>query len=163
MRFFPGVLAVSVLGLAQEFRATLTGRLTDPIGAPVAAGTLTLINADTAERFRVKSTERGDYTFALMKPGNYELRAEHEGFKTFVRRGIRLEVNQAATLDVALQLGTVSETVTVTDEAPLLEATTADRGGVIDEQTIKEMPLNGRNPFMLSMLVAGVNYNGSLA
>jgi hypothetical protein len=152
-----------MLGFSQEFRATLTGRLTDPTSAPIAAGTLVLINTDTAERFPTKATERGDYTFALMKPGNYEMRVEHDGFKAFVRRGIRLEVNQSATLDVTLQLGSVSETVTVTDEAPLLEASTADRGGVIDEQTIKEMPLNGRNPFMLSMLVAGVNYNGSLA
>jgi len=119
--------------------------------------------ADTGETFSTKSSSAGDYTFALVRPGTYEIRAEHSGFKSFLRRGVRLEVNQSATLDIALQLGAVAETITVTDEAPLLEAGSADRGGVIDEQTIKEMPLNGRNPFMLSMLVAGVNFNGSLA
>src|SRR5574340_1517710 len=148
---------------AQEFRATLTGRLLDPSGTPIAGGVIALTNADTAESLRTKSSETGDYTFALLRPGNYDLSAEHAGFKALVRRGLKLEVNQSASLDISLELGRHSETVTVTGEAPLLETANADRGDVIDEKTIKEMPLNGRNPFMLSSLVAGVNYNGSLA
>src|SRR5574340_599386 len=148
---------------AQEFRATLTGRLLDPSGTPIAGGVIALTNADTAESLRTKSSETGDYTFALLRPGNYDLSAEHAGFKALVRRGLKLEVNQSASLDISLELGSHSETVTVTGEAPLLDLANADRGDVIDEKTIKEMPLNGRNPFMLSSLVAGVNYNGSLA
>ena len=166
MRYFSGLFLCALFALfafAQEFRATLTGRVLDPSNAPIAGASVALINIETTENFTVKTAARGDYTFALMKPGNYEIRAEHEGFKAFVRRGLKLEVNQTATLDLKLQLGAVSETVTVTDESPLLETSSADRGGVIDEQTIREMPLNGRNPFMLSMLVSGVNYNGSLA
>ncbi|MBL8219815.1 MAG: TonB-dependent receptor [Bryobacterales bacterium] len=148
---------------AQEFRATLTGRVLDPSGAPIASAAVQLILTETAETFATKSESQGQYTFALMRPGAYEIRASAEGFKSYSRSGFRLEVGQSAVLDLTLPLGAVSETITVTDETPLLETTTADRGGVIDEQTIKEMPLNGRNPFMLSMLVAGVNYNGSLA
>ncbi|MGH9721396.1 MAG: carboxypeptidase regulatory-like domain-containing protein [Bryobacteraceae bacterium] len=156
-------IAISTVLNAQEFRATLTGRALDPSGAPVSGAQVHLTNVDTAERFAGLSDARGDYTFALIKPGSYEIRAEMDGFKVFVRRGLTLQVNQSATLDIRLDLGSVTETVTVTAETPLLESSSGDRGGVIDEQTIKEMPLNGRNPFMLSMLVAGVNYNGSLA
>ena len=156
-------LIVTALARGQEFRATLTGRVTDPVAAPVAGAVVALLNVDTNERLQHKTDGQGNYSFALIRPGNYELRVEHSGFKTMVRRGIILQVNQAATVDLSLSLGTVTETVTVTDEAPLLETASADRGGTIDQQFIKEMPLNGRNPFMLSMLVAGVNYNGSLA
>jgi hypothetical protein len=155
--------AITITMAAQEFRATLQGRVVDPSGAPVVGAAVRLVNTDTAEPVSRNTEEQGEYTFALMRPGNYEVRVEAEGFKAFVRKGIKLEVNQTASLEVKLQLGAVNETITVTDEAPLLETSSADRGGVIDEQTIKEMPLNGRNPFMLSMLVAGVNYNGSLA
>ena len=156
-------LIVTALARGQEFRATLTGRVTDPVAAPVAGAVVALLNVDTNERLQHKTDGQGNYSFALIRPGNYELRAEHSGFKTMVRRGVILQVNQAATVDLSLTLGTVTETVTVTDEAPLLETASADRGGTIDQQFIKDMPLNGRNPFMLSMLVAGVNYNGSLA
>jgi len=122
-----------------------------------------LLNVETNQSILRTTADRGEYTFALMPPGNYELRVEAEGFRAVLRRGIKLEVNQTASLEIKLQLGAVSDAITVTDEAPLLETSSADRGGVFDEQTIKVMPLNGRNPFMLAMLVAGVNYNGSLA
>ncbi len=152
-----GVLA------AQDFRATLTGRVADASNAPLVGAAVRLTNADTSESFRTRSDGQGNYSFALIKPGNYEVRAELDGFKRYVRQGFTLSVNQAATLDLRLEIGALAETVTVTDEAPLLDTASADRGGTIDAQTIKEMPLNGRNPFMLSSLVAGVNYNGSLA
>ncbi len=66
-----------------------------------------------------------------------------------------LNVGQTATVHVALEVGALTEQVTVTAEAPMLESATADRGGVIDEQRVHEFPLNARNPFMLSMLIAG--------
>jgi hypothetical protein len=159
-----GIAALLVLAAAaQEFRATLQGRITDPAGGALAGAAVALHNVDTNERARATTGDDGLYTFALVKPGNYELRAEKAGFKATLRRGVTLQVAQQAELNLMLALGTVTETVTVTDEAPLLDTASADRGGVLDEQFIKEMPLNGRNPFMLSMLVPGVNYNGSQA
>ncbi|MDZ4802397.1 MAG: carboxypeptidase regulatory-like domain-containing protein [Bryobacteraceae bacterium] len=156
-------LAAAFPAAAQEFRATLTGRITDPAGAAVGQAQVVLSNPDTAEHYRSPSDPSGNFTFALIKPGNYEVAVEHPGFRKYIRRGLTLSVNQSAELNVSLQLGDVTQTVTVTAETPLLETASADRGGVIDETVIKEMPLNGRNPFMLSMLVPGVNYNGSLA
>jgi hypothetical protein len=147
----------------QEFRATLNGAVRDPAGASIPAADLILTNSDTGERFRGATDATGNYTFALVRPGNYEIQVESAGFRKYVRKGLTLSVNQSATLDVVMQIGELTETVTVTAETPLLDTATADRGGVIDQKVISEMPLNGRNPFMLSMLVPGVNYNGSMA
>jgi hypothetical protein len=166
MSSYRGVLIAALLCLpaaAQEFRATLQGRITDPGGGVIVAAGVALRNVDTNEAMHVKTGTDGLFTFALVKPGSYEVRAEKAGFKALVRRGLTLQVAQQAELNLTLALGALAETVTVTDEAPLLDTANADRGGVLDEQFIKEMPLNGRNPFMLSMLVPGVNYNGSQA
>ena len=118
-------LIVTALARGQEVRATLTGRVTDPVA---------LLNVDTNHRIQHKTDSQGNYSFALIRPGNSELRVEHSGFKTMVRRGIIPQVNQAATVDLSLTLGTVTETVTVTDEAPLLKTASADRGGTIDRK-----------------------------
>jgi hypothetical protein len=73
-----------------------------------------------------------------------------------------LNVGQTATVNIVLEVGNVSEQITVTGEAPLVDTATANRGAVIDNQQVTELPLNGRNPFMLSSLAAGVNFNGAL-
>jgi hypothetical protein len=156
-------LLAAVTGFAQEFRATLAGRIVDPSGAAIPAAEVVLSNTGTGEAFRTSADATGNYTFALMKPGSYEISAAAAGFRKYVRQGLTLSVNQTAVMDIALELGSATETVTVTAETPLLETGTADRGGLLDEKVIAEMPLNGRNPFMLSMLVPGVNFNGSLA
>jgi len=154
---------VTVTGLfAQEFRATLTGRVVDPTDAPVSGATVTAINTGTNQRSVAKTDARGNYTIPFLQPGTYAVTVEMEGFNKVTRDGIELNVNQSATLDFKLELGAVTQQVTVTAEAPLLDQSNADRGGLIDEQAVKEYPLNTRNPFMLSMLVAGVDYNGNL-
>src|SRR5439155_8965930 len=100
--------------------------------------------------------------FPLLNPSTYSVRAGAEGFKTAVKEGLQLIVNQTATLDLKLQLGSVKTEVTVTAQAPLVEDANADRGSLIDEQSVKEYPLNSRNPFMLAMLAPGVNFDGEL-
>src|SRR5262249_17399386 len=91
-----------------------------------------------------------------LNPGRYRLTASRPGFKTFARDGIDLHVNQAATVDVALEVGAVAETVTVTSQAPLLEAEKADRGLIVDQKRVTELPLNIRNPIMLAVLAPGI-------
>ena len=82
------------------------------------------------------------------------------GFKKFTRSGISLGVNQTVTVDAALEVGSLTEQVTITAETPLIETANADRGGVIDTKSVHELPINGRNPFMLGRLVAGVSFSG---
>ncbi len=158
------LLAVSAAALsAQDFRATLNGRISDPQGAPVSGASVELRDVDKNETHRQSVRADGNYVFQLVQPGTYELKVSHPGFKTVTRSGLTLSVNQAATVDLALEIGAVSEQVTVTADVDVLDLNSGDRGGVVDGKTISEMPLNGRNPFMLSSLVAGVDYNGSLA
>ena len=148
---------------AQDFRATLNGRITDAQKAALAGARMVLRDAAKNESLVQMADREGNYVFPLIQPGTYELSASHPGFKSSRRGDLTLHVNQVATVDLQLEIGSTSEQVTVTTDLPLLDVSSGDRGGVIDGKTISEMPLNGRNPFMLASLVAGVDYNGSLA
>src|ERR1035441_5943238 len=157
---------VFTLGLAagtlwgQEFRATLTGRVIDPSGAPVAGATVTPKNEGTNVTYPAKTDSRGNYTALLLPPGSYSINVSAAGFKQTLRSGVTLAVAQTTTLDFKLELGELTQEVTVTAEVGVLEQANADRGGVIDAEMVAEYPLNGRNPFMLAALVPGVIYNG---
>jgi Carboxypeptidase regulatory-like domain/TonB-dependent Receptor Plug Domain len=145
---------------AQEFRATVTGRVTDPGGLPVPGATVTAMNTQTAEVATGFTTGDGAYTIPFLKPGVYSVSAELTGFKKITQAGVQLEVGQTSAVNFQLQLGTVSEQVTVTGESPVLETSKSDRGLVIDNERVTELPLNARNPFMLSYLSPGITYNG---
>ncbi len=146
---------------AQEFRATLTGRVVDPSGASVAGVPVVVRHAATNETSTGTTDAQGSYTVPFLRPGAIAVSVEAPGFKRFTQDGVTLRVGQTATLDITLEVGAVTDQVTVTGEAALLETAKADRGTVIDKRSVQEFPLNARNPFMLSMLVAGVQYNGN--
>ena len=155
------LLAVCLVGFltpcfGQESRATLTGTVTDPTGSSIAGAKLTLVNVDTAVAFKAETNPSGQYRFLFLNPGTYRLTVEMTGFRNYVREGIGLSTNQAATLDVALQLGTQAETITVGAEAPLLEAEKADRGGVVATRNLAELPIITRTPILLATLSPGV-------
>ena len=149
------LLAVTRRSSAGD-RATISGTLTDPSGAAIAgrksASPMWRRPAGPARL----SNGLGQYRFLFLNPGKYRLTAEMSGFKTLVREGIELSTNQAATLDVPLQLGTQAETVTVGAEAPLLEAEKADRGGVVLTRNLAELPIITRTPILLATLSPGV-------
>ena len=142
--------------MAQDTRATLTGTITDPSGSAVAGVKLTLLNTSTAISSTTETNTIGQYRFLFLNPGTYRLTAEMAGFHSFVRQQIELNTNQAGTIDIALQLGTQAETVTVGAEAPLLEAEKADRGGVILTRNLAELPIITRTPILLATLSPGV-------
>ena len=161
MRFFFFLLLLARPLVAQEFRATLTGRVVDPSDSPLAGATVVVTNAGTNTASSTKTDTQGNYTVPFLASGTYSVMVEATGFKKSVREGLSLSINQTATLNIKMELGSVTQEVTVTAEAPLLEST-ADRGGLVDDESVKEYPLNSRNPFMLSMLVPGVDFNGNL-
>ena len=146
---------------AQEFRATLTGRLTDASGSGVPNSTVTAKNVQTNVETSATTGEDGNYTIPFLQPGNYTVAASATGFKRAVREDIVLQVGGNTTVNFELQVGDVAESVTVTEAAPLLEESTATRGGVIENLRVTELPLNGRNPFMLSNLTPGVVFAGN--
>jgi hypothetical protein len=145
---------------AQEFRATITGRVTDPNGLVVPGATVTITNAETGEIAVGTTTTEGAYTVPFLRPGLYTVSAELPGFRKVSQPNVRLEVGQTSTVNFQLQLGELNEQVSVIAESPILEAAKADRGLVIDNDRVNELPLNARNPFMLSYLAPGITYNG---
>lgn len=147
--------------LAQESRASIAGTVTDPSGSVVAAAKLHLTNIETGVSFDAASNDVGQYRFLFVNPGRYKLTTEMAGFRTFVRDGIQLQVSQTATIDIVLQVGSQAESVTVGAEAPLLEAEKADRGLVINNRNVVELPLNIRNPIMLAALTPGIQAIGT--
>src|SRR5215472_4869510 len=141
-------LAAGVLGMfpaaAQMTTGTILGRVADQSGAVVPGTRVTLTNSGTNDIRSMTVPETGDFTFPQLAPGQYNLTAEHDGFRKDVHNGITLEVGQQARVDVNLQVGAVSEQVEVTESAPLVSTETAALGNVVDNKKVVELPLNGR-------------------
>lgn len=151
----------SALLFSQEFRATISGRVIDSSGAVVPNVTVKAINVASNETSTATSDTSGVYTIPFLRPGQYTLTATANGFKTFNRTNITLVVGQQAGIDVPLEVGQVSESVSVEANAAILETQTASRSGIIDNQRVVELPLNARNPFMLGATQSGVTFRGA--
>src|SRR5579862_167096 len=142
--------------LAQEVSAGITGRVTDPSGAAIVNATVTARDLDRSTVWPTKTNEDGIYAFPRVPPGRYELKVEAQGFKTYVNSQLALELNQRARVDVPMEVGAISESVSVTGEAPVLQTDTTQVGAVISSTTIENTPLISRNPIALTLLTAGV-------
>jgi hypothetical protein len=151
----------SAAGMAQDFRATVTGRVVDASKAAIPGAQVQVKNAGTNEVTTVVTDEEGNYKVPFLNPGTYSVTVEVNGFKKFIKAGLELNISQVANIEIVLEPGNINEQVTVEGDAPIIESANADRGGVIDRQRVVELPLNARNPFMLGMLTAGVNFNGA--
>ena len=152
-----GVAVLSTLSaFAQEVSAGITGRITDPSGASIVGATVTAKDLDRGTEWPTKTNVDGIYAFPRIPVGRYQLKVEASGFKTYINPDIVLEVNQRARVDVPMQVGTMSESVQVTGEAPLLQTDTTQVGSVISSNTIVHTPLISRNPIALTLLSAGV-------
>ena len=154
MRFALLALTCALLW-SQSFTGTINGNIQDATAALVPNAALALINANTNERRVQQSNPDGSYLFALVPPGRYRLEAEAAGFKKSVRSNLVVEVNQSLRIDIALEVGTATESVQVTAETPLLQPNTSSLGQVVDNRKIVEFPLAGRNTFALISLTAG--------
>jgi hypothetical protein len=147
---------VAILLFGQSESASLTGTLTDPSGAVIKDVRLAARNEATGVTTEAVTNEEGLFSFPVLRPGVYTLSANAPGFKQLQRTGITLQVNQAARLDLRLELGSAAETVSVTADVTLLETETSGRGAVIDTRKIVELPLNGRDYNQLALLSPGV-------
>ena len=146
---------------AQEYRATLVGTVTDQSGAAVPGTRLTVTNIETGVSVNSAANDQGRFVAPYLLPGRYKLRIEQAGFKAFERGPFELRINDRLELNVMLEVGQLSDQVTVVAEAPLLETSTSSRGQVIGNRTLSDLPLNGHNPFQLVNIAAGVQYSGS--
>lgn len=147
------MLALSLNSLAQVATATLTGIVTDPTHAPIPGVTIQIFNDETGVATKGASNSQGEYTIPLLPPGHYRLKAEAQGFQSYQRTGLALEIGRVFRVDVALELGQMSQVVSVSASAPLLESENASISQLIENKTIVGMPLNGRRVGDLAALL----------
>jgi len=147
-------------GFAQITGASLTGQVTDKTGAAVPGATVTVENANTNLTEQTTSNGQGIYKIAPLPPGTYMLTVEAKGFSTYIQKGIVLTVALSATQNVALNAGSIKQTVRVTANAELINTTSASIGMTVNSEAITQLPLNGRDPQTLVFLAPGMT-NGT--
>ena len=140
--------------LAQN--ATLNGTVLDNAGAAVPGAHITVVNTGTNATQAGQSNDQGVYSIGQLAPGSYTVTVEMTGFRKAVETGIVLTVNQSATLNIPLQIGDLEQTISVSADAALINATTAEISTVVDQHAISQLPLNGRDPSSLVFLAPGV-------
>lgn len=166
-----GLFVSAVAALAQTDRGTITGTVSDPAGAVIASAAIQAKNADSGTVYDVSSTSTGNYTFAQMPVGTYEVSVTVPGFKKSVRPGIAVNVAATVRIDFTLEVGTASESVTVEAAAPLLKTESGELSHTVDYNRVDSLPLltlngaggsgpgNIRNPLAVTTLLPGAVFS----
>jgi hypothetical protein len=149
-------LAMLLCMPARAQTGQITGRVTDQHGSVLPNVGVTVVETSTTEQRTVQTNSDGYYTVPSLAPGPYSISLASQGFKSFSRTGLQLEVGQDLRVDVAMELGSVTEQVVVTGQAPLLETETSSTGQVISGSNVVQLPLLGRDAYALGELVPGV-------
>jgi len=163
------LLSLVCVAFAQSDRGTITGTVTDPAGAVIASSVVEAKNAETGAVYRATTTDTGNYTIAQVPTGTYDVSVAAQGFKSFMRSGITLPVAQTIRVDVTLQVGASTESVTVQADASLLKTEDAEVSHNVNVQTLDQLPMLGtgaaeagssgiRNPNNVVQLVPGTFY-----
>src|SRR5215470_13114212 len=164
-KFYPigGLLMIPLLTIifspaaaAQTYQGRILGSVLDQNGAAVRGAAVTITNVGTGARRALETNEAGDYVASNLPPGLYKITVEAGGFKKVERPEVRIEVAKDVRIDVALQPGAVAETVTITEDAPLIETANNTLGGTFSNKAINDLPLNGRDFQNLVVLRPGV-------
>src|SRR5690349_18347309 len=151
-----GALIVPVLASAQAVTGTIIGRVTDSSGAVVPGVTVTLTNIGTKLSRVVTTDTDGEYVAPSLPTGTYSVAAELSGFKGVTMSNVELGVDQRLRIDVKLEVGALSESVTIEAESPLVQTSSSELGTTVTNQQIEALPLNGRNFVSLTRTVPGV-------
>jgi hypothetical protein len=158
-RYLPVIFISLILGslaCAQVTTGTISGVVQDASGAAIPGAMVTIKNVDTGTTRNLTTDAGGRYTAPDLTVGAYEVTAQQSGFQTEVRSGITLTVGREAVVNLGLKVGQVNERVLVTGEAPLVESTTSALSALVDERTIRDLPLNGRSYDQLALFQPGV-------
>ena len=149
-------VAIGSVGQAQTTTASLVGNVRDKSGAAIPQAEVTAQNIETSFSRATVSDETGAYLITNLPVGEYTVTAQKQGFSKFVQKGITLVVDQNARVDIALAVGDISQSVTVTAESTGVETRSTTVGELVDRKRIQELPLNGRNAMALALVVPGV-------
>lgn len=150
------VFSASVLLEAQTEKAQVTGSVTDSSQAIVAGAQVTVTSAATGSRRSAATTEQGLYSIPFLDPGIYDITVQKDGFRTVQRNAVKLDVAQTATMNFTLEVGAVTEQVTVMAQAAMLDTGSASLAHTVENQRIVNLPTNGRNSYGFATLVPGV-------
>ncbi len=148
-------------GWPQEFRATLTGVVTDSQAAVIPGVQIVATHVDTGSKFNTVSGNAGQYTLPFLNPGRYNVTADVAGFKKYLREDVQLSANSRITLNIQLEVGELSESVTVSADAMMLTTTSASVGQPITTKQVDSVPMSGRAPMALAALALGVIAQGN--
>src|SRR5712692_8522041 len=151
-----GVILGGVVASAQVSTGTISGVVQDQTGAVIAGAMVTVRNVDTGAVRTLTSDAGGRYIAPVLPVGNYQVQGQQSGFQTEIRSGITLTVGREEVINLALKVGQLSDKVTITAEAPLVESTTSAMSALVDARTIRDLPLNGRSYDQLALLQPGV-------
>lgn len=141
---------------AQEFRASITGEVMDPSGAPVGGATVTVTSIERNVPVQSSTNSAGLFFVQFLLPGSYSVKVEKPGFKTYVQESISLVASDKINLPIKLDIGALSDSVTVQGEPPLLQTETASRVSTIENRVLENIPTNGRNLYSLEYTLPGV-------
>src|SRR5216683_2477939 len=133
--------------LAQDSRGTIGGRIKDPQDAGIPGVRVVITNIDTGVATSLVTNEKGVYVAPLLLPGNYQVAAEHQGFKHATRNNIILSVSDDLQIDVRLELGNVTDSITVVESAPVLESSNASISMVLGTKEMTDLPIAHGNPY----------------
>ena len=167
MRTFRTVLAscllLAAIAFGQSDRGAITGTIADPSGAVVAIAKIGLRNIDNGATYTAGATATGNYELPQIPTGNYEFTVTADGFKRYIKQGIFLPVGQTARIDVSLEVGATSDTVTVTETAPLLKTESGEISHNIKIDDLNALPIlsigsNIRSPYASAQLLPGMNW-----
>ncbi len=154
------IIGLSFLSCAPLFAQGTAGRIlgtvADQSGGAIAGATVTVTDVDRNVPRTLTTDQSGEYNAPNLLPGNYKVRAEAKGFKAFERSGVILEVNGEIRVDLTMQPGEVSQTITVNESVPMVDTTNAELGATLQSAIIEDIPLNGRNFENLLQLNPGV-------
>src|ERR1035441_5633964 len=149
-------LICSTLLFAQGSGGRILGRVSDQSGALLSGLKVTATNEATGATHQTQTNSTGDYSFPAVPVGTYTLTFDMAGFKTNVRKGITVEINQVVTFNSTMQIGQAKELVEVTSEAPLVDTTTTQLGAIVNNRSVNELPLNARDSYQFLQLQPGV-------
>lgn len=145
---------------AQEVRASLAGVVSDPVGAPIPGVTVVLTSVERNVSTTTETNEQGNYLFPFVVSGKYTLTIERAGFKKYSRQNIILQAQDKARADVALEVGDMTQSVSVQADVSQLQTETASRSQIVSNQLIANLPTQGRNPFQIAWAMPGVVKTG---
>ena len=154
---FAGLSWSSVsLALSQGTTAVISGTVRDQSGAVLPGASIQVTHQATGRVRTVSSDSAGRFRFPALELGTYEAKASLPGFRTVIQSGVALTVDSEAVVDLALEVGQVADSITVTEETPLVQTTSAQLSGLVGSQEIRDLPLNGRDYAQLAFLQPGV-------